>query len=381
MTATPAESFAARSAASYAGAAGVLGLFRILFAASTLLFDLDLLPRGLWTGGVPSTFINAPPGLPSLLVDTFGGSLPMPVVYGLNVIALVSLWLLLAGLRTRTSSYGFAGSLLVLCANDYAYIKIDHNLFSILVPMILAGRWGEHWSLDAMRRSNAGALHRSPISTGLPLLWLAILLGSAMFVAARAKASSGWLDPDTTAAWNHVVFNFYANERDTPLTRFAMTHPPPRVMREAMDWATVLLEAVFILAVPWARAVRFLCAIALLFHAGIFVTMNIYFQASLLTYLAFVDWRPVRDALRHRRASHSLRAMARRVRLWHVAVAAAAWTFLTLWNGRAPHVSLLRLAGVDARLLLEATGQAIATAAALFALARLAIAVARRRRR
>jgi predicted DCC family thiol-disulfide oxidoreductase YuxK len=58
-----------------------------------------------------------------------------------------------------------------------------------------------------------------------------------------------------------------------------------------IDWSTVTLEGAFLFAMFWLPAMRFVCALACLFHAFIYYSMDILFFANLAAYASLVDFR------------------------------------------------------------------------------------------
>ena len=107
-----------------------LGIYRIFFAAYIVLL---VLPNHLWVSHFPDSFFNPPTGL-TLFFTGFPGAWFFLAANGLATVAGVCL---LFGYRTRLASVSLA--LLMLMVNYWAYSfgKIDHDIFLVLIPLLL----------------------------------------------------------------------------------------------------------------------------------------------------------------------------------------------------------------------------------------------------
>jgi predicted DCC family thiol-disulfide oxidoreductase YuxK/uncharacterized membrane protein YphA (DoxX/SURF4 family) len=265
----------------YKPTASSLGIYRVLFSAYILL---DVLPRHLWLTNFPDSFFDPPIGL-TLFFTGFPGPRFFLVVNGLAIIATVCL---LFGYRTRVSSISLA--LLLLVSNYWAYSlsKIDHDILLILVPLIMqqAG-WGNAYSMDAKRLASDGGMQGE--TNAWPLSLMALMVGMAMMTAAAPKAASGWLDPGVHATQAHILLNVFVTGRSTWLAKH-MLDVNSGVFWKFIDYATVLIEASFLLAVIRRRAFRVVLALACFFHLGIALSMEIVFTPNIMAYAAFVEW-------------------------------------------------------------------------------------------
>jgi predicted DCC family thiol-disulfide oxidoreductase YuxK len=93
-----------------------------------------------------------------------------------------------------------------------------------------------------------------------------------------------------------------------------------KIVWELMDWGTVLLEAAFFPASLSLRAMRVVCAMAVPFHIGIHLTMEIFFLSSIVAYAAFIEWKRI---LAFQPTRWSIGRFVRRRRWlswWHVLV-------------------------------------------------------------
>ncbi|GAA0297149.1 HTTM domain-containing protein [Kineococcus aurantiacus] len=275
-----------------------LGRYRVLFALVLLLSPRDF----AWVSAFPDSFVDGPPG-PFALLHAVP---PAAVLHGLEVVVGVAAAFLLVGFATRTASVVLACALLLGYGTGYSLGKIDHTIFTLLVPVVMAfARWGDAVSVDALRRRGP-----APATPQWPLRLLALLVGLGFLTAAVPKLLSGWLSPATQAVQGVMFNQYYANDRTELLAR-SFVHLDSRWFWESLDVATVLLEGLLVLAVLnwwWWRAG---IAVAALFHLGVLLMMNIGFSGNVLTYAAFVPWSRVR--LPHVAWS------ARTLRAWRVA--------------------------------------------------------------
>lgn len=253
---------------------------RVLIAVWFLLIGM---PRHLWMAEFPSAFYTPPLGL-----GLFFESQPAGWVFQLLAWFLATLsCLLMVGWRTR--EVGLSMVLLVVVGNsfDYSFGKINHDiLFVALLSCLSFSEWG---------RSAAGEFvvdSRARTSTRWPLALLALIVSLGMCAAALPKMATGWLDPDQYSTRGHLIFNILGTERPTWLGEWMVQHLGP-VAWKAIDYATVLLELSFLAAMFSLHQFRWICALAVFFHAGIHFSMDILFWENLLAYGMFVEWTRV----------------------------------------------------------------------------------------
>jgi len=264
--------------AEYETAPSSLALYRILYAACILAVYL---PRHLWIQSFPGSFFNPPIGFTMFFSDFP----PQGFFIALNCCSIIAAVCLLVGFRTRLVSVVLGVSLLAGNAWSYSFGKIDHDILIVVLPLLLQfSGWGDRYSVDVPRTPAT-----DPSARAWPLALLALLIGCAMMTAAYAKATTGWLDLRTHAVLGHLAHNVFVTGRLTWLTG-----PFLRLRSEAFwelqDWATILLEASFVVAVVNRHAFRIVCALACFFHLGIALTMGIPFWTNVLAYGAFCDW-------------------------------------------------------------------------------------------
>jgi hypothetical protein len=265
----------------YQTPASSLGIYRVLFAAYILLVHL---PQHLWISSFPDSFFNPPIGL-TLFFTGFPGAPFLRTVNGLAILAAICM---LFGYRTRIAATSFA--LLLLTGNywSYSFGKINHDIFLILIPLIMqrAG-WDRAYSMDAHRDAFQGETKRE--TSAWPVALMALAVGLGMLTAAVSKAASGWLDPYSHATQAHMLHNAVVTGRITWFTE-RMLDVDSRVFWKFFDYATLLIEVAFLFTVIRRRAFRVVCALTCFFHLGIALTMEIAYVPNLLAYAVFFDW-------------------------------------------------------------------------------------------
>ena len=276
-----------------------LGLYRVVYAVATLLTVSDI----QWVSAYPDSIIDAPPGPFQLM-----SGVPSPTaLVALEVLRSLALVLLAVGIWTRWVSIAVAVLLLVTYGLTYSFGKIDHTILVVLAPLILSfAHWGRRVSLDALLN------RRAPEAPQVqwPLRFLALVAGLSFFAAAWVKLTTGWLSPSTQAALGHFLVRFYSYDVTSWSAQWVATTTQHRFAWEVMDWLTVALEFAILLALPWWRAFRIALAVAVLFHLGVFLAMNIDFSFNVVVYGAFASWatlsRPIRSAPIVKRAVSNL---------------------------------------------------------------------------
>ena len=294
----------------YAGDVRALGAFRICFG----LFTLWLGPppiRGLVD--LPDATYSPPPGLSQI----WGGWPPEIVLVGLDVAWIALAVAVTLGWRTRVSSAALTVVTVVSSSILFSTGKIDHTVFTALLPLFcgLAG-WGDALSLDERRRAPRAGVQ--PTSRSWPLATLAGLLAVGFFTAAMPKIAGGWLDPGSQAAERYFRDDLLLRDR-TDLLAPAAARIDSAIAWELLDIGTVAFElgiAIAVLNTLWFR--RGLM-IAVGFHIGVLMVMNISFLALPLLYAALLV--PGLTASTTDRFAGLIAANQRR--LWLVALALA----------------------------------------------------------
>ena len=263
----------------YATSRDNLVAYRFLIAAFLLT---SLLPRYDWIGQFPDAFFDPPIGTTYFFWTGFP---PRWVFQILDAALVVAATFLLCGRRVTTVSWLLTGGLLIGNAWAFSFGKINHEMQLVIAPALMAcAGWDRRTTVRAW-----------------PVALFALCIALAMFTAAWQKAISGWLDPDTQAVLGQTLANIGVWGRETVLSSIALSWTS-RLVWEAQDVATIVLEFAFLAAWPRQKAFRIVCACACLFHLGVALLMQIGFASSIVAYAAFVDWHAVatRVHLQHR---------------------------------------------------------------------------------
>jgi hypothetical protein len=293
-----------------------LSRYRVVYA----VLMLAMLPDFQWVSRYPDSLYAPPPGPMALL----GGFPPSAFLGGVEIAVAVALAFVAFGIRTRAASIAVTVLLLVGYGFAYSLGKIDHTILQVLTPLVLSfAGWGAAGSWDTRRRAA-----RPPAPPQWPVRLLGTLIGLGFVTAAAPKFFTGWLDPDTHAVRATLFRQVHVNGRDDLLANFFLDLQWG-FFWEAMDWATVVLEAVLILAVLNWRVFRAALAVTALFHVGVYLMMNIHFDGNVLVYAALLPW----GRLRLPRVSVPA-GLARATPLLAVALAAAAWALTQGGNAR-----------------------------------------------
>ena len=262
--------------------AGGLGLARLTVSLTLLFFLIpgDGFTHYRFLSDLPSGFYAPPPGPMQL----FGEFPPFFLFVFLHSLILLSGVAMLIGYRTKVSSLVCGFSLLLLQGILFSVGKIDHEILVPLVPIVMAfSNWGAAWSADAVTGRKEEEVQ------SWPLALMALLIGFMMFTAGFPKLLGGWLDPATQAAQSHVLNQFYGRGRQDLLATFAAgVHQP--FLWELLDWFTVLFELFFLAALFRPVWFRMFLGLAVLFHTGTMLSMNIAFLPNFAAYLLFLNW-------------------------------------------------------------------------------------------
>jgi len=113
-----------------------------------------------------------------------------------------------------------------------------------------------------------------------------------MFTAGFPKILGGWLDPSTQATRGHLLNQYFVRERQELLAEFAVRFDVA-VIWEFLDWATIIFEIGFLVAVWKAGWTRLFVCFAAIFHFSTMMTLNIAFLPNFLAYAAFIKWEKV----------------------------------------------------------------------------------------
>ena len=263
-----------------------LGVYRILFG----IYVLFVLSPGHGSStrfqhlaSFPDAFYYPPFG-PMRLLSGF----PTELFFEALVLALnLSAVALLIGYRTRWASVTTGALLFVGFGYLYSLGKINHNILVLIIPFAMAVTgWGARYSWDALRRDAGASTVRVRV---WPITLVSLCVGFSMFASGMNKLLTGWLDPSAQAVQGHLHRLYYVSGSQDLLAPFFLnldTH----FFWESLDYSTVALEVGFLAACFHPTMFRLFCGIAVLFHFGVAVMMNIIFTSNLVAYGLFVNW-------------------------------------------------------------------------------------------
>ncbi|REL33300.1 hypothetical protein DYD21_10995 [Rhodohalobacter sp. SW132] len=291
---------------SYSPGAEGLAIYRIF---ASLLFLFFLLPDfGLYSvlTSYPTDFFTPPPG-PMMLFDDFPPEIFLQAVHILLILSWIGV---LLGIYTKISSVTAGISMLILQGFMFSLGKINHELLLSVTPIIMAfSNWGAAFSFDSAKR------RVSEKTEGWPLVLLALFIGFMMFTAGFPKILGGWLDPTTQATKGHLLNQYFMRGRQDLLADAAVQIDSAWIW-EFLDWATILFEVGFLVAVLKAGWFRLFCCFAVMFHFSTMMTLNIAFLPNFLAYAAFFKWDDLADKLKNQSLSTKTKQNSARMALY-----------------------------------------------------------------
>lgn len=256
---------------------------------------------------------------------------------------------LLAGWGTRAATLAVFGIGTVL-ELQYVAAEYEHApmLLVFYVPLfMLAGGWGDAYSLDAARRRARGRATPDPADGGwryvLPARAVLVVLCLLFLSSAVYKVAAGgtWLTrPDLMA--NFLLHrNVIAAVAGTPLNPLAPWIARTPWAATELQYQTLVFEGLFPLALFGRRLRDVFLSSALVFHAVNAIWMAVTFTPVVIVYALFVDWQALaarrgRPARRRRPAGHG----------WTWAVAGAAALTGATWNTAASLRPIFNVGGL-----------------------------------
>lgn len=311
-----------------------LGIFRWLYCLYLLAFDA---PHFAWLDRVPAAFFDPQVLSPAFLLGTF----PAPPFFTvLDTLLLVSLCLVAIGYRTQVFTA-------LLLATDLVGQSFggQHIALTILLACMLVARWGEHYSLDARRRSAAASAPAvtSPARAIKGVSLFAALLAFGFLTAGLPKLLS-WVDLDlrTSGVLSWYYPNLYTLGRSFLLAPQFPTLPP--LLFEAADYAAAAFEVsgfVFLLRSPIAWRIWLIVGAS--FHLANALFLGIQFNSQALSYVVFADLAALSISRFWRdRFTGFTRALA-----VVLAVAMGAWHVYARWAGVGSTIAFLPSADIE----------------------------------
>ncbi|MEX0780787.1 MAG: HTTM domain-containing protein [Balneolales bacterium] len=269
-----------------------LGIYRILFALFTILVispghsvytQFDLLSN------FPDSFFDPAPG-PMML---FSG-IPPEAFFNCLLLALnISLIALLVGYRTFWASLSTGVLLLVGLGFSYSLGKVNHTLpYSVLPIILMWSNWGAGYSWDAYYN-----LDKQPKVESWPLTLLILIVGFMFFTAGFPKILGDWLSFDTLATRGHLFNQYFVSGRMDLMAGWFITLEA-RWFWLMLDYLTIIFEVGFLIAILHPVSARIFLVIAVFFHAGTMLMLNIAFANNIIVYGAFVNWKNMLPAMK-----------------------------------------------------------------------------------
>ena len=272
-----------------------LALFRI-FASLLILFFL--MPDATYyfdLASFPDDFFTPPPG-PMMFFDSFPPAWVFFLIHGLLALSWICI---LFGYKTQIASIAAAIFMLILLGFIFSIGKVNHQMLIIILPLLMAfSNWGGAYSLDAHLSGKRAK------ANGWTLTLLALFIGFMMFTAGFPKILGGWLDIDTFATKGHLLNQYFVRGRTELLSGY-MVSMNLSWMWGMLDWATVIFETGFLVAVLRAGWTRLFVCFAVLFHFSTMLTLNIAFLVNFPAYAAFLPWRKIHNYISPRLSSES----------------------------------------------------------------------------
>jgi hypothetical protein len=258
-----------------------LAVYRIIYG----LIMLVTLPGYGKIALRPESQFDPPPG-PIMLVPSVP---PRAVLESLELVVAVLVVFLILGVHTKATSLLLVTALMTGAGLNYSFGKIDHGIFTLLVPGVMAfSGWGGAMSVDAHVAARSGRPRTDAKQWAVRLL--AFMIGLSFLTAGLAKVQAGWLEIHTHAARAQFVQGYVRDGRDHLLAPTMLRVHDIGILWEALDWFTVALECGLIVSVLWWRTFRIAIAFGAMFHLGVLLVMNIQFSANVIAYGAFVRW-------------------------------------------------------------------------------------------
>lgn len=278
-------------------ASGRLGLFRILYALFYLWYlatqtpsMISLLPRFYFDNRI-------------LLLRGWPSQPPMWFIQLLESLLTGLLVLLLFGLRTRlvTSLVIVVG--LVLEGYITTVDPEQGNILMVFfIPcfMLLAGHWGDAYSVDRHIKVRAGLPAvdpRAPSASFMASRLLLVFLSIQFVISGCYKLDGTWLSHPRllgnlmlSTSIDAAYYGIFVN----PFARFIADTP---IIYHGLQWFALVFECFFFVCL-FGRIPRVLIlSAALIFHSLNAILMWVTFTTIMIVYGAFMDWQSLFDRL------------------------------------------------------------------------------------
>ncbi|HET9333858.1 MAG TPA: HTTM domain-containing protein [Gemmatimonadota bacterium] len=228
-----------------------------------------------------------------------------PLVRGVHLVTLAAGVTTLVGAFTRTSAALFALGTWFLYSLDSSYGHLHHNgiLISVFLLCLALSPSGRHLSVDALRRRRRPSSPTTSFAVW-PMRLQQILLSWSYVSNAVAKLTYGGV------AWmNGYTLQQYLLTRSLDWeSPFGLWLAPRHGLCVAVSIATILYELAFPLVLLAPRARPVVLGLGVLFHLGIYLTLNVAFFEHVFLYATFIDFERLADRARGRAMIPVLRA-------------------------------------------------------------------------
>ncbi|MGI8995338.1 MAG: HTTM domain-containing protein [Pyrinomonadaceae bacterium] len=281
-----------------ANAAGRLGLFRILFS---VFYLWHLSPYHAASQSDLPAFRRSR----ILLIEYLPQPLPPIFFELLESILVAALVALMIGFCVRVATALVLVSGSVLEALNISFSGEHATVFlAFYIPffMLLSGRWGHTYSLDALLRRRGRGLEVEPPDPGWSYfspVRSVVVLSALFFSSAIFKVIPGntWLSHSSfmpNLVHQKSVKAVILGLPQNPLAVFISETP---MVYKAVCYQVVLFEGLFILSLFNRKLRQFFLALALFFHSVGALWFVVTFTPILIVYALFVDWQALRQKL------------------------------------------------------------------------------------
>lgn len=255
-----------------------LGLYRIFYILFLLFFiRINTL---IWIGNNPDFLYKPPP----ISIGVFFNGFPSPIFLSLiYILSLIFSIFVLFGFKTKSSSILLSFFLILGKTFTYSFGRINHDILVYIIPFFMAfSDWGKSYSLDT--RKSEKYIQDSE-SNSWALGFIAISLGIGYFNSGLTKFLGGYLDVTSSAVYHHA-FIYFINRETIVQPLFGLG----TVFWESLDYAVVISEGLFLVAIFNRRLLTIFIFLSICFHIGNTILFKISFIGNLPCYLLFLNW-------------------------------------------------------------------------------------------
>ncbi len=256
-----------------------LSIIRIIFSCAAFIFYIRSIGDFTYINSVPQALFN-PPILS--IANLFDGFPEYPFLNLMQGIFWTLIIGLIFGIKARFCGLGSSIILIFLTNFNYSFGKINHSTFLPIICLFFLSftNWGSYYALIPDKKINEKYKKFS-----LSILALSICFG--MFTAGYPKAIS-WidfnLDENGFLKW---FYGGYINLDRRPILGEIVKNINPKLF-EILDWSAVIFELTPFIAFLLGRKYwNYWLIVAIFFHFGNFLLLDISFLFGPLCYLVF----------------------------------------------------------------------------------------------